>query len=79
MAENSKKDSGATVSTVSAVSKPQLLRASTIIRNNKIDAVTAQAVMTANRLKSSSRIEPGKFLKLVETFRNRKIKQTGRR
>ena len=59
--------------------KPQLLRVSTIVRNNKIDSVTAKAVMTANKLKPVSRIEPGKFLKMVETFRSRKIKTTGRR
>ena len=59
--------------------KPQLLRVSTIVKNQGIDSVTAKAVMTANRLKPTNRIEPAKFLKLVEQFRNRKIKQVGRR
>jgi hypothetical protein len=77
MAESSKKETSATVSTASASPKPQLLRISTIIKNNKIDAVTAQAVMTANKLNPGSRIEPAKFLKMVEQFRNRKIKNPG--
>ena len=79
MAENSKKETGAAETLVSAGPKPQLLRVSTIVRNNKIDSVMARAVMTANRLKPTSRIEPGKFLKMVEQFRTRKIKTTGRR
>ena len=79
MAESSKKDSSAAGTSVSASSKPQLLRVSTIVRNNKIDSVMARAVMMANRLKPTSRVEPGKFLKMVEQFRNRKIKTTGRR
>ena len=79
MAESSKKDSSATLNSASASPKPQLLRVSTIIKNHKIDSVTAKAVMTANRLKPVSRIEPGKFLKMMETFRSRKIKTTGRR
>ena len=79
MAESSKKDSSAAGTSASASPKPQLLRVSTIVRNNKIDSVMARAVMTANKLKPISRIEPGKFLKMVEQFRNRKIKTTGRR
>jgi len=79
MAENSKKDAGATITPVSASPKPQLLRISTIVKNNKIDAVTASAVMTANKFNPGSRMEPAKFLKLVEQFRNRKIKTTGGR
>jgi hypothetical protein len=39
--------------------------------------VTASAVMTANKLNPGSRIEPAKFLKMVEQFRNRKIKNPG--
>ena len=62
-----------------SLSNPQLLRVTTIIKNYKIDAVTAKAVMTANRLKLTSRIEPAKLLQMVEKFRNRKIKNTGRR
>ena len=58
-------------------SKPQLLRVSTIVKNNRIDSVTAAAVMTANRLRPGNRIEPAKFLKMVESFRKRKIKRTG--
>ena len=83
MAENSKKDSavggGLKAATTGVDFKPQLLRVSTIVRNNKIDSVMAMAVMTANRLKPTSRIEPAKFLKMVEQFRTRKIKTTGRR
>jgi|GEM_PF-1664856 len=79
MAESSKKESGATVTPISASPKPQLLRVSTIIQNHKIDAVTAAAVMTANKLNPGSRMETAKFLKLVEQFRNRKIKTTGGR
>jgi hypothetical protein len=79
MAESSKKDSSSGGSTVSASPKPQLLRVSTIIGNHKIDAVTASAVMTANKLNLGSRMEPAKFLKMVEQFRNRKIKNPGGR
>ena len=79
MAESSKKESGATVTPISASPKPQLLRVSTIIQNHKIDAVTASAVMTANKLDPSSRMESAKFLKMVEQFRNRKIKNAGGR
>ena len=72
--------SGASKSVAPGVNiKPQLLRVSTIVKNQGIDSVTAKAVMTANRLKPTNRIEPAKFLKLVEQFRNRKIKQVGRR
>ena len=60
-----------------AGSKPQLLRVSTVVKNNRIDSVTAAAVMTANRLKPGNRIEPAKFLKMVESFRKRKIKRSG--
>ena len=60
-------------------SKSQMLRVSTIIKNNKIDSVTASAVMTAYRLKSGSRIEPAKFMKYVENFRKRKIRKSGAR
>ncbi len=60
-----------------AVSKPQLLRVSTVVKNYKIDSVTAAAVMTANRLRPGNRIEPAKFLKMVESFRQRKIKRSG--
>ena len=59
--------------------RPQLLRVSTIVSKHGIDSVTAAAVMTANRLKPTSRVEPGKFLKMVEQFKLRKIKQIGRR
>ena len=61
------------------VSKPQLLRVSTIVGKHGIDSAAAAAVMTANRLKPTSRIEPGKFLKLMEQFKLRKIKKIGRR
>jgi hypothetical protein len=77
MAESSKKDAGAAITPVNASPKPQLLRLSTIIHNYKIDGVTASAVMTANKLNPGSRIEPAKFLKMVEQFRNRKIKNPG--
>ena len=60
-----------------AVVKPQLLRVATVVKNHKIDSVTAAAVMTAHRLKSGNRIEPAKFLKMVESFRQRKIKRSG--
>ncbi len=79
MAESSKKDASAAGTPVSASPKPQLLRVYTIIKNNGISGLIASAVMTANRLKLSSRIEPAKFLKMVEQFRNRKIKTIGRR
>jgi len=79
MAESSKKETGATVTPASASPKPQLLRVSTIISNHKIDSVTAQAVMTANKLNPSIRMETAKFLKMVEQFKNRKIKSTGGR
>ncbi len=80
MPKEDKKDApGAAAARPQSVSKPQLLRVSTIIGKNGIDSATAAAVMTANRLKPSSRVEPGKFLKLVEQFRTRKIKTTGRR
>jgi len=79
MAESSKKDTGAAVTPASASPKPQLLRVSTIVSNHKIDAVTAAAVMTANKLNPASRMETAKFLKMVEQFRNRKIKNTGGR
>ncbi len=58
-------------------SKLQLLRVATVVKNQKIDSVTAAAVMTANRLKPGNRIEPAKFLKMVESFRKRKIKKSG--
>jgi len=58
-------------------SNPQLLRVATVVKNYKIDSVTAAAVMTANRLKSGNRIEPAKFLRMVESFRKRKIKRSG--
>jgi len=79
MVESSKKETVATATPASASPKPQLLRVSTIISNHKIEAVTAAAVMTANRIDPSSRMETAKFLKLVEQFRNRKIKNTGGR
>ncbi len=87
MAEDKKKESTDSVAksgasrklTASTAPKPQTLRVSTIIRNNDIDSLTAAAVMTANRLKPTSRIEPDKFLKMVEQFKNRKIKTSGRR
>ena len=58
-------------------SNPQLLRVATIVKNNGIDSVTAAAVMTAHRLKSGNRIEPAKFLKMVESFLHRKINRSG--
>ena len=58
-------------------SKPQLLRVATVVKNNGIDSVMAAAVMTANRLRPGNRIEPAKFLKMVESFRQRKIKRSG--
>ena len=64
-------------SSSSAVSKPQLLRVATVVKNHKIDSVTAAAVMTANRLRPGNRIEPAKFLKMVESFRHRKINRSG--
>ena len=79
MAESSKKKSGAAGASAGVNSKPQLLRVSTIIKKNKIDSVMAAAVMTANRLKPISRVEPAKFLKMVEQFRIRTIKKSGRR
>ena len=83
MAGNSKKDFTGDAASKGAATgvniKPQLLRVSTIVKQQGIDSVTAKAVMTANRLKPTNRIEPAKFLKLVEQFRNRKIKQVGRR
>ena len=63
----------------SGVSKPQLLRVSTIIKNHNIDSVTANAAMTANQLKPTSRIEPPKFLKMLENFKQRKINRSGGR
>ena len=60
----------------STTSKTQVLRVSTIVKNSKIDSVTSAAVMTAYRLKPGSRIEPAKFLKMVESFGKRKIKKS---
>ena len=60
----------------SITSKTQVLRVSTIVKNSKIDSVTSAAVMTAYRLKPGSRIEPAKFLKMVESFGKRKIKKS---
>ena len=79
--ENKKDSPGAAVfnPTAGSAPKPQLLRVSTIVKKNGIDSLTAAAVMTANRLKPTSRIEPTKFLKMVEQFKNRKIKKAGRR
>ena len=79
MPKEDKKES--TLSTIekqksNSASNPQLLRVSTIIKNNKIDSVTSAAVMTAYRLKPGSRIEPAKFLKMVESFGKRKIKKS---
>ena len=79
MAENSKKNSSTAGASAGAGFKPQLLRVSTIVKKNKIDSVTAAAVMTANRLKLTSRVEPAKFLKMVEQFTIRTIKKSGRR
>ena len=82
MAGNSKKDFTGDAASKGAATgvniKPQLLRVSTIVKKHEIDSRTAAAVMTANRLKPANRIEPGKFLKMVEQFRSRTIKQTGR-
>ena len=58
-------------------SKPQLLRVATIIKNNNVDPVTAKAVMTANRLLPTNRLEPAKFLKMVDNFKLRKINRSG--
>ena len=79
MAESSKKKSGVAGASAGTGSKPQILRVSTIIKKNESDSVTAAAVMTANRLKPTSRIEPAKFLKMVEQFTIRTIKKSGRR
>ncbi len=79
MAENSKKKSNTIGASAGIGSKPQILRVSTIVKNNKIDSVTARAVMTANLLKPTSRVESAKFLKMVEQFRIRTIKKPGRR
>ena len=65
--------------TTGSASKPQLLRVSTIIKKNGIDSLMAAAVLTANRLKPNSRIEPAKLLKMVEQFTIRTIKKSGRR
>ena len=77
--EDKKETTGTAVvnSTSGAVSKPQLLRVSTIVKNNGVDSMTAAAVMTANRLRSGNRIEPVKFLKMVDNFRQRKIRKIG--
>ena len=77
MAEKAKKDSAAANESVTTNPRPQLLRVSTIINKYRIDSVTANAVMSANRLKLSSRLETAKFLKMVESFRKRKIKISG--
>ena len=79
MAEKAKKDSAAANESVSRNSQPQLLRVSTIINIHKIDSVTANAVITANRLKLTSRIETAKFLKMVDNFRQRRINRSGGR
>ena len=85
MAEDNKKESTEKSTSVpkrittGVTLKPQLLRVSTIVKKNSIDSLTATAVMTANLLKPNSRIEPAKFLQMVEQFRIRKIKKTGRR
>ena len=85
MAEDNKKESTEKSTSVpkrittGVTLKPQLLRVSTIVKKNSIDSLTATAVMTANLLKPNSRVEPAKFLKMVDQFRTRKIKKTGRR
>jgi len=58
-------------------SSRQFLRVATIVEINKIDNTLAAAVMTAYNLRSSDRIEPGKFMQFVEEFKKRKM-QKGR-
>ena len=76
-----KEDKKETIETkqILGTSKPQLLRVATIIKNNGIEPVIAQAVMTANRLQPTSRLEPAKFLKMVDNFKLRKINRSGGR
>jgi len=57
----------------------QRLRVATIISLNHIDDMTAGSVMTAYNLKASDRLEPLKFLRMVEDFKKRKISKTGRK
>jgi|GEM_PF-1342434 len=66
-------------SNLSATPNTQKLRVATIIELNHIDDITAGSVMAAHSLKSSDRIEPLKFMQMVEEFKKRKISKTGRK
>jgi len=56
-------------------SSRQFLRVATIVEINKIDNTLAAAVMTAYNIRSSDRIEPGKFIQFVEEFKKRKMQK----
>ncbi len=62
-----------------ATAAGQKLRVATIIEINHIDDLTAGSVMAAHSLKASDRIEPFKFMQMVEEFKKRKIQKTGRK
>jgi len=46
-----------------------LLRISTIIQQNDVSELEAAAVMKAHGLKPSDRMEPDKFLRLIDEWR----------
>lgn len=50
------------------------LRISTIIEQQKIRPIEANAVMAANGLKPSDRIEPERFRQLVDDWRRSPVK-----
>ena len=49
------------------------LRVSTIIKQRKIRPHLAAAVMVQHNLKASDRIEPEKFVEMVETWRKQPV------
>ncbi len=50
------------------------LRISTIIEQHKIKEMEAKAVMTAHGLNSSDRMEPERFLQLIDEWRRSPVR-----